>query len=91
MLAAGAGHTTVLTTDDVVWSCSCDANGQLGLGNTSRTQVLTRVGAQEAFGQGKVLTVSCGAAHTVAVTEEVGLWTWGCGEAGRLGHNEDLL
>ncbi len=33
--------------------------------------------------------VACGDAHSVAVTEEGTVWTWGCGEGGVLGHNDE--
>ena len=48
-----------------------------------------RVGAEEAFGQSRVLMVDCGANHSAVVTEEGGLWAWGCGEHGRLGHGDE--
>jgi alpha-tubulin suppressor-like RCC1 family protein len=34
--------------------------------------------------------VACGGAHTVAVTEGGGLWTWGLNKHGQLGHSSDL-
>jgi len=50
---------------------------------------LERVGPQEAFGQSGLLTVGCGFLHTMEVTEEGWLWSWGEGALGRLGHNDD--
>jgi hypothetical protein len=32
--------------------------------------------------------ISCGAAHTLAVTGEGAVWSWGCGGGGRLGHGD---
>jgi hypothetical protein len=64
------------------------AYGVLGLDDTARRLVPAWVGADEAFGQSKVLTIACGFCHSMAVTEEGGLWSWGRGYAGRLGHND---
>ena len=39
--------------------------------------------------QGKeVVQVACGAAHCVAVESDGTIYTWGCGDYGRLGHRE---
>ena len=40
----------------------------------------------EHFGGEKVVFVAAGEFHTVAVTAGGRLYTWGCGEDGRLGH-----
>lgn len=32
--------------------------------------------------------VECGGIHSAAMTEEGGVFTWGCGSDGRLGHPE---
>jgi len=60
--------------------------GQLGLGDTASRLVPTLVGAEGAFGESQVLTVSCGYNHSLAVTKEGALWTFGNGEDGALGH-----
>ena len=40
-----------------------------------------------AFGETKIVRIACGATHTIAVDENGGVWTWGNGDYGRLGHN----
>lgn len=40
------------------------------------------------FGGSSVVMAACGCVHTVAVTDEGGLWTWGHGGAGALGHDD---
>uniref|UniRef100_A0A7S2RS85 Rab-GAP TBC domain-containing protein n=1 Tax=Mucochytrium quahogii TaxID=96639 RepID=A0A7S2RS85_9STRA len=37
-----------------------------------------------------VVFVACGHMHSVALTQGGRLWSWGCGEYGRLGHGDDL-
>ena len=88
MLAAGWEHTVFLMTDGAVWACGSGSYGRLGLGDTAGRLVPARVGAEEAFGQSKVLTIACGDNHSMAVTEEGGLWSWGYAVFGMLGHND---
>jgi alpha-tubulin suppressor-like RCC1 family protein len=89
MMSAGGAHTMLVMSDGALWGCGYGGYGQLGLGDCANRQVPARVGTGEAFGQSKVLTVACGIAHTMAVTEDGGLWSWGRGYRGRLGHHED--
>jgi len=88
MLVAGRVHTVFLMTDGAVWACGSGQFGQLGLGDTAERLVPARVGSEEAFGQSKVLNIACGGFHSMAVTEEGGLWSWGRGAYGQLGHND---
>ena len=88
-LAAGGAHTMVLTTCGAVWGCGEGADGQLGVGDRADRHAPVRVGGEEAFGQSKVRMVACGSYHTVAVTEEGAVWSWGRGNGGRLGQNDD--
>ena len=37
----------------------------------------------------KIVKVSCGELHSVALTESNQIFTWGCGEHGRLGHGDE--
>ena len=59
--------------------------GKLGLGDTAKRTSPARL-ATDAFGGLQVLQAACGDEHTLAVTEEGGLWSWGAGGYGRLGH-----
>lgn len=38
----------------------------------------------------RVVTVACGHLHSVAITQEGRLWSWGCGSDGRLGHGDEI-
>jgi hypothetical protein len=60
----------------------------LGRGDAAANSLTpVRVGAEGAFKERKVLTVACGAFHTLAVTEDGRLWSWGSGSGGMLGHS----
>ena len=61
--------------------------------NTSATSVKIAYESQpvprviRAFGETKIVRIACGSQHTIAVDENGGVWTWGNGDYGRLGHN----
>ena len=38
----------------------------------------------------RVVAVSAGGDHSLAITADGAVWGWGCGREGRLGHGEDL-
>ena len=80
----------ILMDDGGLWGCGDGGHGKLGLGSVANELVPARVGAREAFGRCKVLTVACGDAHTLACTDDGGLWSWGSGYGGKLGHADEL-
>jgi len=62
---------------------------QLGLGVLGANRLApTLVGAEVAFGGSPVLTVACGYCHSLVVTKDGALWTFGRGQNGALGHND---
>jgi alpha-tubulin suppressor-like RCC1 family protein len=87
MLAAGGAHSVVVTTDGALWGWGWGEYGQLGLGTYADTRVPARVGGSGAFAQCKVVMAACGSCHTMAVTDDGGLWSWGYGAGGLLGHD----
>jgi len=88
LVAAGSGHTMALTLEGELWVWGGGRYGQLGLGDEANRLVPTLVGAGAAFGGLPVLTVACGEIHTLAVTKDGALWTFGNGAIGALGHND---
>lgn len=88
MVSAGNAHTMALTdSEGHVWGWGLGANGRLGLGNITNSLTPARV-SEPSFCQSKALMVDCGDAHTMAVTEEGELWSWGWGSHGKLGHGD---
>ena len=63
-------------------ACGRNARGQLGLGGTNDRDTFTVVA-----GLGGVLDIDAGEIHTIAVTAERGLYTWGRGQA--IGHGDE--
>jgi len=88
LVAAGALHTVAVTREGELWVWGHGLYGQLGLGDRANRLAPTLVGAEEGFGELQVLTVACGYLHTLAVTKDGALWTFGHGEDGALGHND---
>ena len=88
MAACGSEHTLVVTHDGALWACGRGDKGQLGLDNSDERHVFERVGAGE-FGGASVVAAAGGAFHSVAVTEDGALWTWGDGHYGQLGHGDE--
>uniref|UniRef100_A0A7N8X9I1 Regulator of chromosome condensation (RCC1) and BTB (POZ) domain containing protein 2 n=1 Tax=Mastacembelus armatus TaxID=205130 RepID=A0A7N8X9I1_9TELE len=62
------------------WGYNC--NGQLGLGNNGNQQTPCRIAALQGV---NIVQVSCGYAHTLALTDEGFVYAWGANSYGQLG------
>ena len=62
-------------------------DGQLGLGDASDQEEPTYVDSLRGVG---VRQIACGSGHTVVLTTEGHVYTWGRGDDGRLGHGENM-
>ena len=67
LAAAGWKHLAVVAEDGAVYTCGYGRHGQLGLGDGQPRRRLTRV-PQALFAGSRVVMISCGGAHTMAVT-----------------------
>ena len=81
-VAAGTVHSVVLSRDGRVMACGANEHGQLGLGHTVQHDTFTVVA-----GPSGVIDIDAGRNHTIAVTAEGGLYSWGTGQA--VGHGGD--
>ena len=86
-VSAGEDHSLALTADGAVWSWGAGEDGRLGHGDQQNQLLPKKV---EAFAGRRVIAVSAGAIHSTALTADGAVFTWGKGEAGCLGHGEDL-
>ncbi|XP_022104478.1 X-linked retinitis pigmentosa GTPase regulator-like, partial [Acanthaster planci] len=84
MISCGTEHSAVLTTDGSLYMFGSGSEGQLGLGDTTETDIPRPL----TFGI-PVKQVSCGYYHTAIVTDEGKLYTFGENEFGKLGLNDD--
>ncbi|EFA86155.1 regulator of chromosome condensation domain-containing protein [Heterostelium album PN500] len=88
-LSCGATHTLFLAESGRVYSCGWGSEGRLGLGdNTTNRYVPTLIPFFHENGI-RVTQVSAGGAHSMVLTDEGQVYTWGCGENGKLGHNSE--
>ena len=84
LAAAGSWHLAVVAEDGAVYTCGSGDYGRLGLGDEQPRRRLTRV-PQGLFAGSRVVMVSCGGVHTMAVTAAGHAWTCGRNEYGQLG------
>jgi alpha-tubulin suppressor-like RCC1 family protein len=90
-VAAGKFHSAAVTSDGSVWLWGWGEWGQLGAGDTHNRPTPARLKPEVAFGDSRVMTVSCGAFHSLAATEEGAAYTWGRGtHQGGVGVGGDL-
>ena len=61
--------------------------GQLGHGDQQRQLLPKKI---EAFAGRRIVAVSAGEYHSLALTADDAVYAWGLGETGCLGHGEDL-
>jgi len=82
-VAAGNGHSMFVTEDGLVFACGDNSHGQLGIGDTEDRPVPTLVAGQL---QGKTAVyVAAGDSHTLCITEDGTLLSWGYNGSGQLG------
>ena len=82
-VAAGTHHALFVDEAGAVYSVGDGSHGGLGHGNTERQHVPKLV---EALSGVRVCAVSCGAEHSLFLTENGQVYSCGLGKAGRLGH-----
>lgn len=94
-VVAGWGHSAIVTKCGELWVCGRNFKGQLGLGDPSQFPMNERghnfqnqfVKVESLHGK-KVIQVSCGGEHTVALLESGECYVCGSNSKGQLGLNE---
>ena len=84
-VSAGYQHSLALTADGAVWSWGSGALGRLGHGDLQNQLLPKKV---EAFTGRRIVAVSAGLNHSLALTADGAVWSWGYGYQGRLGHGD---
>lgn len=85
-VSAGELHSAAVTADGDVYTWGDGFCGQLGHGD-KRPQVLPKQVQQGGLEDECVMTISCGSRHTLAVTEEGDVFSWGLGHFGAIGRS----
>lgn len=74
---------TTLLTDAAIYTFGCNEDGQLGDGTT--TDASTPQDITQGFGGERVVLVSCGSSHTLALTDQNNVFSYGYNGYGQLG------
>ena len=91
-VACGMCHTIVNTEDGDVYSFGRGMRGQLGeLTYFGCEGKLTPSRIKESFEGKRVVKVACGSVNSLALTSDGCLFSWGCGQRGRLGHGDEMV
>ncbi|XP_074029211.1 E3 ubiquitin-protein ligase HERC2 [Leptinotarsa decemlineata] len=87
---SGGKHCLALSADNDVYSWGEGDDGKLGHGTRTSCETPKLVEAIQGY---EIVDISCGGAHSAAITSTGHLYTWGKGRYGRLGHgdSEDQL
>ena len=82
-VSAGLHHSLAITADSAVWSWGSGGCGRLGHGDEHDRLLPKQI---EAFAGQRVVAVSAGAGHSLALAADGSVWSWGDGDYGKLGH-----
>ncbi|XP_076017833.1 serine/threonine-protein kinase Nek9 [Genypterus blacodes] len=83
-VACGSDFTACVTDEDQMYMFGSDYYGCIGVEGMLGVEVLEPV-LLEFFEERPVRQVSCGDNHVVVLTQSGDIFSWGCGENGRLG------
>eukprot|EP00002_Diphylleia_rotans_P038556 TRINITY_DN8793_c0_g2_i4.p1 TRINITY_DN8793_c0_g2~~TRINITY_DN8793_c0_g2_i4.p1 ORF type:complete len:1462 (+),score=228.86 TRINITY_DN8793_c0_g2_i4:40-4425(+) len=81
-ISCGWSHSAMITGKGAVYTSGNNDFGQLGHGNTRTYPQFMRVMSLK---NTKIIQVSCGAEHTLALSDSGEVFTWGRGQHGQLG------
>eukprot|EP00960_Hanusia_phi_P005885 170344-Hanusia_phi.AAC.4 len=82
-VALGVSHCAALSREGHVYTWGCGDYGKLGHGGLWDVAQPRLV---QALQRRRSIQIACGANHTLALTDNSMLWTWGDGRFGQLGH-----
>ncbi|KAK8941809.1 Ultraviolet-B receptor UVR8 [Platanthera guangdongensis] len=85
MVSAGYHHSAAVTEDGSLFTWGNNSCGQLGLGKRAQSIVSTPTKVDSLDGI-YIKMIALGSEHSIAVTNEGSVMSWGSGGAGRLGH-----
>ncbi|XP_072534619.1 probable E3 ubiquitin-protein ligase HERC3 [Salminus brasiliensis] len=83
-ISAGGDHSFALSLSGAVFGWGRNSAGQLGLNDEQDRAVPCHI---KFLRSQKVVYISCGDEHTAALTKDGGLFTFGSGSKGQLGHD----
>ncbi|KAF5749914.1 ultraviolet-B receptor UVR8-like [Tripterygium wilfordii] len=84
-IAAGGWHSTALTDDGEVYGWGRGEHGRLGFGDSDKSSKMLPQRVHLLAGE-DIVQVSCGGTHSVALTLDGRMFSFGRGDHGRLGY-----
>lgn len=87
-IAAGGWHSTALTDDGEVYGWGRGEHGRLGFGDDKSSKMVPQR-VQLLVGE-DIVQVSCGGTHSVALTRDGRMYSFGRGDHGRLGYGRKV-
>lgn len=87
MVAVGPHHFAYIAAG-YVFTWGEGGHGRLGHGDEQARQVPTKLD-MSLFGDSRAVMVACGKCHTMVLTRDGALWTFGGGAEGVLGHGDE--
>ncbi|KAF3324195.1 ultraviolet-B receptor UVR8-like protein [Carex littledalei] len=87
-IAAGGWHSTTLTADGEVYAWGRGEHGRLGFGDDKSSKMVPQK-VQLLAGE-DIVQVSCGGTHSVALTRDGRMYSYGRGDHGRLGYGRKV-
>jgi alpha-tubulin suppressor-like RCC1 family protein len=84
-VACGEEHAAFIALSGSLYCMGSNAAGRLGIGDLNLTTQCSSPCLVEGLSRYKCVDVSCGWGHTVAVTEDGSVFSWGVGDYGALG------
>ena len=83
VVACGSHHSTCISRRGELFSWGLAKNGELGQGRWTPIEVA--IPKQCPLPQVRIVSVACGASHTLAIGESGSLWSCGKNSTGQLG------
>lgn len=89
-LAGGFDHSLALTSEGVVCAWGRGNNGQLGNGSWTNSSLPVAVSSSGALAGKTVTAIAAGVEHSVALSSDGAVYTWGSNSVGQLGTGTTL-
>ncbi|XP_010420281.1 PREDICTED: ultraviolet-B receptor UVR8-like [Camelina sativa] len=88
-IAVGGWHSTALTNEGEVYGWGRGEHGRLGLGDNDKSSKMLPQKVNLLAGE-DIIQVSCGGTHSVALTRDGRIFSFGRGDHGRLGYGRKV-
>jgi alpha-tubulin suppressor-like RCC1 family protein len=88
-ISAGGGFSLALKSDGTVWSWGNNTFGELGLGTTVSGNTPAHITGDLGTGFPKIIAITAGAAHSLALASDGTIWVWGYNDDGQFGNGTE--